>query len=132
MKRTLFTVVLGLAAAACGGGGDDGDNGGGGGAKRSCDISVQSTHTCITYTGASYTDASIQQACSSSAGGTLSAKCSTSSLAGACAFAGSKGLEYKTYYYSPLTAAQVKQVCTAGGGTFSASSVEVDGDDAAL
>jgi hypothetical protein len=63
--------------------------------------------------------------------GTVVKSCTTSGLAGACAVSNAAGA-YKLYYYAPYTADQVKQACTAIQGTFSTSSDELAGDDAAL
>src|SRR6266542_3465561 len=129
MKRALLTVIIGFAMAACGGGGDDGNGGtGGGGAKRSCDVKVQAGHTCVTYTGTAYTDDTIAKACSMTMGGTVASSCPTSGLAGACTQPGASGQEFKTYYYSPVTSDQVKQICSLGGGTFGTKSLAEDDD----
>src|SRR5258707_14442240 len=117
MKRALLTMIIGFAMAACGGG-DDGNGGtggtGGGGAKRSCDVKVQAGHTCVTYTGTAYTDDTIAKACSMTMGSTLSSSCPTSGLAGACTLPGASGQEFKTYYYSPGTSDQPKQIWSLG------------------
>lgn len=111
MKKFLALAALTLLAAGCGSAGSG-----------SCTVSTAGLSYCINYTGSSYTSTAVQAACPSSVGTYSSGACPAGG-GGTCTFGKGTAAEYKWTFSSADAGAGVslESVCTAGGGTFSAT-----------
>lgn len=96
----------------------DPTGGSSGGSGGSCTVNSAGLAYCVTYTGASYSQSTIQTACASSAGTYATSGCSGGG--GRCTFGKGTPTEYQwTFLSSGAGTPDPESTCTSGGGTWS-------------